>query len=286
MPSEAPKEPKLPSGLAEKHTARRLIIVLEQASLETVKTKKGYELLNCDDHQGLHRKAGRDPAESRPDITHQLLLALLDSPLNKAGLLQIYIQTKKNVLIEVSPHLRIPRTFKRFAGLMGTSRMLFSLSAGLQLAPATNTQSDDGISCTANAQPSSPHQSVCLVCFFFVALRVSPRSAVQLLHKLKVKAADSSETLLKVVKNPVTAHLPIGAPIVGLEMGAQLVDAISLPSMLPTDKPLVFVVGAMSHGDITADYLQQTFSLSKYPLSAACSVSKLLNAFEHAWGVL
>jgi len=37
---------------------------------------------------------------------------------NKAGRLQIYIQTAKGVLIEVSPSVRIPRTFKRFAGLM------------------------------------------------------------------------------------------------------------------------------------------------------------------------
>jgi rRNA pseudouridine-1189 N-methylase Emg1 (Nep1/Mra1 family) len=44
---------------------------------------------------------------------------LLDSPLNKAGLLQIYIRTAKGVCIEVSPHTRIPRTFKRFCGLMG-----------------------------------------------------------------------------------------------------------------------------------------------------------------------
>jgi len=65
------------------------------------------------------KKMGRDPAASRPDITHQLLLALLDSPLNKAGMLQVYIETTKNVLIEVSPATRIPRTFKRFAGLMG-----------------------------------------------------------------------------------------------------------------------------------------------------------------------
>ncbi|KAJ2970716.1 hypothetical protein NUW58_g9614 [Xylaria curta] len=33
-------------------------------------------------------------------------------------LLQIYIHTAKGVLIEVSPTVRIPRTFKRFAGLM------------------------------------------------------------------------------------------------------------------------------------------------------------------------
>jgi rRNA small subunit pseudouridine methyltransferase Nep1 len=148
MPEERPGDVRLPKNVLEKASARRVIVVLQQASLETVKTKKvrplprrcpggpphgrrrrccpscvlcpqGYELLNCDDHGGLHRKAGRDPAGSRPDITHQLLLALLDSPLNKAGLLQVYIETTKNVLIEVSPHTRIPRTYKRFAGLMG-----------------------------------------------------------------------------------------------------------------------------------------------------------------------
>ena len=51
----------------------------------------------------------------------QCLLTLLDSPLNKAGLLQVYIHTAKGVLIEVNPHVRIPRTFKRFSGLMGES---------------------------------------------------------------------------------------------------------------------------------------------------------------------
>jgi rRNA small subunit pseudouridine methyltransferase Nep1 len=45
-------------------------------------------------------------------------LTLLDSPVNKAGKLQIYIATAKGVLIRVSPTVRIPRTFKRFAGLM------------------------------------------------------------------------------------------------------------------------------------------------------------------------
>ena len=49
----------------------------------------------------------------------QALLTLLDSPLNKVGLLQVYIHTNTNVLIEVNPHIRIPRTFKRFCGLMG-----------------------------------------------------------------------------------------------------------------------------------------------------------------------
>jgi rRNA pseudouridine-1189 N-methylase Emg1 (Nep1/Mra1 family) len=82
-------------------------------------------------------------------------MAALDSPLNKAGLMQVsdeilnifvihftlppscffslallsqvYIHTAKNVLIEVNPKTRIPRTFKRFSGLMGACLSLFSL---------------------------------------------------------------------------------------------------------------------------------------------------------------
>ena len=44
---------------------------------------------------------------------------LMDSPLNRAGLLQVYIHTEKNTLIEINPQTRIPRTFDRFCGLMG-----------------------------------------------------------------------------------------------------------------------------------------------------------------------
>ena len=34
---------------------------------------------------------------------------LLDSPLNRAGLLQVFIHTVNNVLIEINPQTRIPR---------------------------------------------------------------------------------------------------------------------------------------------------------------------------------
>lgn len=82
-------------------------------------TGNSFELLNCDDHANILRKNDRDPGSCRPDITHQSLLMLMDSPLNRAGLLQVYIHTEKNVLIEINPQTRIPRTFKRFAGLIG-----------------------------------------------------------------------------------------------------------------------------------------------------------------------
>ena len=134
-----------------KKEEKRLIIVLESANLESCKLGKEFSLLNIDEHKGLLAKNGRDFSTARPDITHQCLLMLFDSPLNRAGLLQVYIRTANNVLIEINPATRIPRTFKRFCGLM-----------------------------------------------------------VQLLHKYSITAAESSVKLMKVIKNPITDHLPAG----------------------------------------------------------------------------
>jgi len=141
-PSMVPVQAHVPRGPAAMNGPRRLFVVLEQACLEAYKVsskpsngrngREGeakYTLLNCDDHQGILAKTGRDIADARPDITHQCLLTLLDSPLNKAGRLQVYIHTVKGTLIEVNPHVRIPRTFKRFSGLMGQLMMFTSFFA-------------------------------------------------------------------------------------------------------------------------------------------------------------
>jgi rRNA small subunit pseudouridine methyltransferase Nep1 len=172
-------------------TEKKVIIVFVKAGLETVKTKKGFELVCADTHKGILKKLNKTPSHYRPDIIHRSLLACLDSPLNKAGHLQIYIQTTQNVLIEVSPHIRIPRTFKRFAGLM-----------------------------------------------------------VQLLHKLKIRSSDAGEVLLKVIKNPVTAHLPADAIKLGTSKEGDLVNMRELAGGLPDDKPVVFCMGAHAHGNV------------------------------------
>ncbi|GFQ78825.1 ribosomal RNA small subunit methyltransferase NEP1 [Trichonephila clavata] len=103
--------------LQMKEHDKRLIVVLEKSNLETVKTKKNHELLNSEDHMSILKKR-KDSGLCRPDIVHQCLLMLFDSPLNRAGLLQVYVHTEKNALIEINPQTRIPRTFKRFAALM------------------------------------------------------------------------------------------------------------------------------------------------------------------------
>lgn len=96
----------------------RLIVVLEEAFLETIRHKEKFELLNVDEHHGTLKRARRAPEMARPDIAHQTLLALLDSPLNKAGLLEVWIRTVGNVIIRIDPTVRLPRTFRRFSGLI------------------------------------------------------------------------------------------------------------------------------------------------------------------------
>lgn len=106
-----------PAKIAKKNSDdKRLIVVLENASLETIKVGRVFQLLTSDRQRKKDRSKEQDTC--RPDITHQCLLMLLDSPLNRAGKLQVYIHTERNVLIEVNPSTRIPRTFDRFCGLM------------------------------------------------------------------------------------------------------------------------------------------------------------------------
>ncbi|OAG29894.1 rRNA small subunit pseudouridine methyltransferase Nep1 [Nematocida displodere] len=92
-----------------------LTVVLQNALLEVAKTNKGKVLLSSETPEA--RKAAV-PGAYRPDILHQCLLTLLDSPLNKAGSLKILIVTTANAVIEINPQTRIPRVFTRFAGLM------------------------------------------------------------------------------------------------------------------------------------------------------------------------
>ncbi|CEP01883.1 Ribosomal RNA small subunit methyltransferase NEP1 [Plasmodiophora brassicae] len=207
--------------------SRQVVVVLENCSLETVKTKKGFELLHVDEHKSLLTKHKKDPSEYRADIVHQVLLTLLDSPLNKAGHLKVFMHTRNNILIEVNPEIRIPRTFKRFCGLM-----------------------------------------------------------VQLLHKLSIRAADSRQKLLKVVKNPVTIHLPIGALRIGTSVTGELVEMDQFVMTIPDDQPVVFMFGAHAHGKCEVDWADRYISVSQYPLSASTAVARVLNAFEKKWDIL
>lgn len=157
----------------------------------------------------------------------QALLTILDSPLNKAGRVKarsrslggppgacagrwlprptpwrpvwppqaVYVTTAKGVLFKVNPTTRIPRTFKRFCGLMGTA-------------------------------PSASHSETFAIPLLLrggeTPTRAAPsaRRAVQLLQKLSIRASNGPDKLLRVIKQPVTKYLPVGAKRVGLSHSA------------------------------------------------------------------
>ncbi|MCJ1450614.1 18S rRNA pseudouridine methyltransferase [Mycoblastus sanguinarius] len=239
--------PELPQLVAEQHIpisasdkdTQRLVVVLSNASLETYRASIGgrggskgdekYSLLNSDEHIGVMRKMGRDISDARPDITHQCLLTLLDSPVSKAGKLQIYIHTARGVLIEVSPQVRIPRTFKRFAGLM-----------------------------------------------------------VQLLHRLSIRSASSQEKLFKVIKNPITDHLPPNCRKVTLSFDAEIVRVKDYIQDLGRKQSVCVFVGAMAKGndDFADSFKDDTISISNYSLSASVACGKFCNAVEDVWNIV
>ncbi|ORC89868.1 uncharacterized protein TM35_000101360 [Trypanosoma theileri] len=287
------KSARLPKSAEEKIRWRRVIIIIEHCPLTVVRTDYGFELLS-DKHRSHHARSGADPAEWRPDVVHQLLLHLLDSPLNRAGLLQVFLRTKKGVVIAVDPRLRVPRHMRLFEKMM--------------------------VSC---------------------------------LYKMKVRAAHGHLSLLRVVRNPVTDHIPANCTMIRVEKdGDEVPDLyafcakcgiadeyknINTPNGTSSNsnnssgnnkkdetpvavgssssssssalnanttethfaqqhrdaaaarefRPFAFVIGGMSKGDVDAAYAPKgqvkSIRLSDRSMSAAAACSAIVHAFEEEW---
>lgn len=110
-------------------------IVLAESALELV--PKGLT-----DHPSVKRMAerrGKDPEKTlldisyhytamkgmdgwdrrgRPDIAFIALLNLLESPLNKGGLLRVFVHTHQDYIISIDPRTKLPRNYARFCGLV------------------------------------------------------------------------------------------------------------------------------------------------------------------------
>jgi rRNA small subunit pseudouridine methyltransferase Nep1 len=76
-------------------------------------------LLDQNLHSAALNKLPDGARRGRPDIVHYCLLTLLESPLCKAGHLEVAIHTRHRLLIRVKPDTRLPRGEARFQGLMG-----------------------------------------------------------------------------------------------------------------------------------------------------------------------
>lgn len=112
---------------------------------------------------------------------------------------------------------------------------------------------------------------------------------VQLLHELRINSvqAEGTQSLLKVIKNPITQYFPVGCRKIGTTSEAsKLVNPQDFVSALDPTKPVVFTVGAMAKGSDEVDYAEEYVCFSNYPLSASVACSKITNSFENLWGIL
>ncbi|MEM0156600.1 MAG: 16S rRNA methyltransferase [Thermoplasmataceae archaeon] len=61
---------------------------------------------------------GESNRRGRPDIIFHLLMTSLESILNKKSGLRVIIHTRNNLIIEINPSIRLPKSYNRFVGLM------------------------------------------------------------------------------------------------------------------------------------------------------------------------
>lgn len=82
---------------------------------------------------------------------------------------------------------------------------------------------------------------------------------MQLLHKFSIRASDGPMKLLKVIKNPVTDHLPVGCRKIAMSFSANKVQ--NPRELVPPDEPIAVTVGAMAHGQVNLTNVKYNTSL-------------------------
>ena len=112
-----------------------LTLILAESALETIprslwthplikryskKREKPAQFLLLDRsyHHAAMKRLIESEKRGRPDIVHFALLGALGSPLNKQGLLQVYVHTINDYVINLNSEVRLPKNYNRFVGLI------------------------------------------------------------------------------------------------------------------------------------------------------------------------
>lgn len=93
---------------------------------------------------------------------------------------------------------------------------------------------------------------------------------------------------MKVIKNPITDHLPPNCRKVTLSFDAEPVKVREYVEKLGPRESVCVFIGAMAKGaDNFADaFVDEKISISNYSLSASVACSKFCHAAEDAWNIL
>jgi len=111
---------------------------------------------------------------------------------------------------------------------------------------------------------------------------------VQLLHRLSIRSTTSQEKLLRVIKNPITDHLPPNCRKVTLSFEAEVVRVNDYIKTLGPKESICVFVGAMAKGsdNFADEFKDDSISISNYSLSASVACSKFCHAAEDVWNII
>jgi rRNA small subunit pseudouridine methyltransferase Nep1 len=154
------------------------------------------------------------------------------------------------------------------------------------------------------------------------SFRLFEKMMVMLFFKMKIRSSTGYLSLMKVVRNPITDHIPANLRIIRVEKDGEQVDPFayamqlgrpasagtaagrkegdsggvmggSMSSLVDSVverqrfEPFVFVVGGMSKGDVNCDWCPtaqtKSIRLGDRGMSAAAVCSTLCHAFEERW---
>ena len=75
-------------------------------------------LLDRSFHHSAMSRLEDSEKRGRPDLVHAALLAVTGTPLYLDGLVNVYVHTRADVVVELEERTRIPKSYLRFRGLM------------------------------------------------------------------------------------------------------------------------------------------------------------------------
>lgn len=92
---------------------------------------------------------------------------------------------------------------------------------------------------------------------------------------------NGSDKLLKVIKNPITDHLPSNSYKITFSFDSTPVKLTSYLDKIPKEQNIVVFIGAMAHGeDNFADHLvDDKIAISQFSLSASVACGKVGHHF-------
>ncbi|KAJ0963429.1 hypothetical protein J5N97_028551 [Dioscorea zingiberensis] len=87
--------------------------------MDGVELDSKWKILSLEDDTDFLVKQHWNLVDYKPEFVYNAIRSILDSSFNKAGMVRaIYVKINNGVLFEVKPYARLPRTCKRFCGIM------------------------------------------------------------------------------------------------------------------------------------------------------------------------